>query len=170
MEDYTKQIAIVPTSAKTGEGIPELLMVLTGLAQKFMEQRLNVNIEGFAKGTVLEVKEEKGIGKTMDVIIYDGTLKKNDALVIGTLDEPIATKVKALLEPLPLKDITDKKTKFTHVSSVSAATGIKISAPELYNVVAGMPLRSCQKNEIDAVKEAITKEGDEVVIETDKLG
>lgn len=170
VEDYTKQIAIVPTSAKTGEGIPELLMVLTGLAQKFMEQRLNVNIEGSAKGTVLEVKEEKGIGKTMDVIIYDGTLKKNDALIIGTLDEPIATKVKALLEPLPLKDITDKKTKFTHVSRVSAATGIKISAPELDNVVAGMPLRSCQKNEIEAVKEEIKKEVEEVVIETDKQG
>ncbi|MDP6600520.1 MAG: translation initiation factor IF-2 [Candidatus Woesearchaeota archaeon] len=170
VEDYTKQIAITPTSAKTGEGIPELLMVLTGLAQKFMEQKLNVNIEGHARGTVLEVKEEKGVGKTIDVIIYDGTLKKNDTIVIGTLDEPISTKIKALLEPLPLKDIRDKKTKFTNVSKVSAATGIKISAPELDNVVAGMPLRSCSLNEIGIVKEEIKKEIEEVVIETDKRG
>ena len=170
VEDYTKQIAITPTSAKTGEGIPELLMVLTGLAQKFMEQKLNVNIEGHARGTVLEVKEEKGVGKTIDVIIYDGTLKKNDTIVIGTLDEPISTKVKALLEPLPLKDIRDKKTKFTNVSKVSAATGIKISAPELDNVVAGMPLRSCSLNEIGIVKEELKKEIEEVVIETDKRG
>src|SRR3989338_8842476 len=89
VEDYTKQISIVPASAKTGEGIPELLMVLTGLAQKFMEQNLNINIEGDAKGTVLEIKEEKGLGKTMDVIIYDGTIKQNDTIVIGTLDAPI---------------------------------------------------------------------------------
>jgi translation initiation factor 5B len=170
VEDYTKQIAIVPTSAKTGEGTPELLMVLTGLAQKFMEQRLNVNIEGSAKGTVLEVKEDKGIGKTIDVIIYDGTIKKNDTLVIGTLDKPIDTKVKALLEPLPLKDIRDKKTKFTHVLQVSAATGIKISAPDMENVVAGMPLRSCSQNEIEKIKQEIKEEIEEVIIETSATG
>ena len=170
IEDHTKQIAIIPTSAKTGEGIQELLMVLTGLAQKFMERSLNVNLEGNAKGTVLEVKEDKGIGKTMDVIIYDGTLKKNDVVVIGTLDEPIATKVKALLEPLPLKDISDKKTKFVNASKISAATGIKISAPDIESVVAGMPLRSCMKNEIEKVKQEIKKEVEEVIIETDKEG
>jgi translation initiation factor 5B len=170
IEDYTKQIAIVPTSAKTGEGIPELLMVLTGLAQKFMEQKLNVNVEGSAKGTILEVKEEKGIGKTVDVIIYDGTLKQNDIIVIGTLDEPITTKVKALLEPLPLTDIRDKKTKFNSVKQVSAACGVKISAPELENVVAGMPLRSCSANEAEKVKGEIKKEVKEVIIETDTRG
>ena len=170
IEDYTRQIAIIPTSAQTGEGIPELLMVLTGLAQKYMERSLNIDIEGPAKGTVLEVKEEKGTGKTMDVIIYDGTLRKNDTIVIGTLDEPVSTKVKALLQPLPLKDIRDKKTKFTHVSRVSAATGIKISAPEIDDVVAGMPLRSCPQNEIDQVKEEIKKEVEEVVIETGAQG
>lgn len=170
IEDYTKQIAIVPSSAKTGEGIPELLMVLTGLAQKFMEQKLNVNLEGSAKGTVLEVKEEKGIGKTIDVIIYDGTLRQNDTIVIGTLGEPIVTKVKALLEPLPLKDIMDKKTKFSHVQHVSAAAGIKISAPEMDEVVAGMPLRSCSANEAEKVKVEIKREVEEVVIETDAQG
>src|SRR3989338_1344706 len=61
VEDYTKQIAIVPTSALTGEGIPELLMVLTGLCLKFLEQSLNINIKGNAKGTILEIKEEQGL-------------------------------------------------------------------------------------------------------------
>lgn len=170
IEDYAKQIAIVPTSAATGEGIPELLMVLVGLAQKYMEQNLSINIEGPAKGTVLEVKEEKGTGTTIDVIIYDGTLRKNDIIVIGTLDEPVSTKVKALLEPLPLKDIRDKKTKFTNVLKVSAATGIKISAPDIDDVVAGMPLRSCAQSEIDKTKEEIKKEVQEVIIETEAQG
>jgi len=115
VEDYTKQIAMVPTSATTGEGIPELLMVLTGLAQKYMEQKLNINIKGNAKGTILEVKEDKGIGKTIDVIIYDGTIEQNDTIVVGTVLEPLVTKVKALLEPLPLTDLRNNKTKFTHV-------------------------------------------------------
>ena len=170
VEDYTKQIAIIPASAKTGEGIPELLMVLTGLAQKFMEQKLNVNMEGNAKGTVLEIKEEKGIGKTIDAIIYDGALKQNDTIVIGTLNEPIATKVKALLEPIPLADMKDKKTKFVSVKKVSASSGVKISAPDIENVVAGMPLRSCSQNEVEKVKEEIKKEVEEVIIETDAQG
>ena len=120
VEDHTKQIAIVPTSAATGEGMPELLMVLTGLAQKFMEQNLKIDTKGNAKGTVLEIKEEKGLGKTLDVIVYDGSLNQSDVIVIGTLSEPIVTKVKALLEPSPLADIRDKKTKFT-VSTIFTA-------------------------------------------------
>jgi len=170
IEDYTKQIAIVPTSAKTGEGIPELLMVLTGLAQKFMEKNLVIDVKGNAKGTILEVKEEKGIGITLDVIIHDGTLKQNDTIVIGTLKEPISTKIRSLLEPLPLKDMKDKKTKFIHVKKISAASGVKISAPNIEEVVAGMPLRSCSANEIEKVKEEIKKEVEEVIIETDKQG
>ena len=170
VEDYTKQIAISPTSAKTGEGIPELLMVLTGLAQKFMEQSLKINVEGNARGTVLEVKEDKGIGKTLDVIIYDGTIRQNNTLVVGTLDEPIVTKIKALFEPATLADIRSKKTKFARVKKVSAASGIKILAQDIENVVAGMPLRSCNANEIESVKKEIKKEVQEVLIETDAAG
>ncbi|MBW2976104.1 translation initiation factor IF-2 [Candidatus Woesearchaeota archaeon] len=170
VEDYTKQIAIVHTSAKTGDGIPELLMVLAGLAQKFMEQSLKIKAEGNAKGTVLEIKEEKGIGKTIDAIIYDGTLRQNDTIVVGTLDEPVVTKVKALLEPLPLSDIRGKKTKFNSVKQVSAACGVKIIAPEIEQVVAGMPLRSCEEAEIEKAKEEIKKEVEEVIIETEAQG
>ena len=106
----------------------------------------------------------------MDVIIYDGTLKQNDIIVIGTLTNPIATKVKALLEPIPLKDIRDKKTKFRSVKLVSAATGVKISAPDVEEVVAGMPLRSCNADEVEQVKEEIKKEVEEVIVETDRQG
>ena len=98
-------------SAKTGEGIPELLMVVTGLAQKFLENCLECNVNRGAKGTILEVKEEKGLGKSIDVIIYDGSLKRNDTIVIGTLTDPIVTKVKGLFEPMPLKEMRDKKSK-----------------------------------------------------------
>ena len=82
IDDYTKQIAIIPVSAKTGEGLPEMLMMLTGIAQRFLEQCLQCQVDGPAKGTVLEVKEEKGIGTTMDVIIYDGSLAKGDMFVV----------------------------------------------------------------------------------------
>ncbi|MCX6707042.1 MAG: GTP-binding protein [Candidatus Woesearchaeota archaeon] len=72
VDDFTKQIAIVPCSAKTGEGLQELIMVIAGLAQRFLEKALDFNIDGPAKGSIMEVKEDKGLGKTIDVIIYDG--------------------------------------------------------------------------------------------------
>jgi|TARA_Y100000310_G_scaffold345820_1_gene470463 translation initiation factor 5B len=170
VEDYTKQIAIIPLSAKTSDGLSELLMVMTGLSQRFLEQNLIVNVKGNAKGTVLEVKEEKGLGTSLDVIIYDGSLKQNDTIVIGALVEPIVTKVKALFEPAALAEMRDKKSKFKSVKQVTAATGVKISAPELDNVIAGMPLRSCLPSEVEKVKQEIKKEVSEVVIETDKQG
>ncbi|MCK5282904.1 MAG: translation initiation factor IF-2 [Nanoarchaeota archaeon] len=170
VEDYTKQIAIVPTSAETGEGIPELLMVLSGLAQKYLEQCLKCNVEGNAKGTILEVKEEKGIGKSMDVIIYDGTLKVNNTIVIGGINEPIITKIRALFEPAPLSEMRDKKSKFKSVKEVHAATGVKIASPDIENVVAGMPIIQTEKENIEKAKEEVQSQVEEVIIETDKIG
>lgn len=170
IEDHTKQIAIIPTSAKSGDGIPELLMVLAGLTQKYLEKCLKCDVTGRAKGTILEVKEEKGLGITLDTIIYDGCLRQNDILVIGSLKEPIVTKVKALFEPAPLKEMRDKKSKFKSVKHVSASTGVKISAPGTEDVVAGMPIRSCSKEDVEKVKEEIQKEVEEVLIKTDEQG
>lgn len=170
VDDYTKQIAIIPTSARTGEGIPELLMVMTGLAQKFLESCLKCNIEGDAKGTILEVKEETGLGKTLDAIIYDGHLRVNDAIVIGGLEKPIVTKVRALLEPMPLAEMRDEKTKFKPVKEVTAAIGVKISAPDIENVVAGMPIRSAKTADVEKAKEEVQKEVEEVMLETSKEG
>ena len=33
---------------------------------------------------ILEIKEEKGLGKTMDVILYSGTIKRGDSVALGT--------------------------------------------------------------------------------------
>ncbi len=170
VEDYTKQVAIVPCSAKTGEGIPELLMVLTGLAQRYLEKGLAFDEKGFAHGTVLEVKKEKGLGDTLDVIIYDGSLKKGDIIVIGGLEEPVVTKVKALFQPMPLAEMRDRKAKFVSVQEITAATGVKVSAPGIENVVAGMPLLSSDIKGVEGAKEAVQKEVEEVVIETEKEG
>jgi len=170
VSDHTKEVAIIPVSSKTGEGIPELLMVLTGLAQKYLENCLKCDIDSPAKGTVLEVKEEKGMGVALDVIIYDGTLKKDDIIVIGGIEKPIITKPRALLEPMPLSELRDKKAKFKQVDKVCAAAGIRISAPEIENVVAGMPLMTSSKDSLEKTKQEIQKLVSEVIIETDEQG
>ncbi len=170
VEDYTKQIAIIPVSAITGDGIAELLMVLIGLAQKFLEENLKLHVKGNAKGSVLEVKESTGLGTTLDVIIYDGILKKGDKILIGGLDSPVETRVKALLCPLPLNEMRDKKTKFKKADEVTAATGVKISAPDIDKVIAGMPLQSFTQETKQKVQQEIQKQVQEVVVETNESG
>ena len=169
VEDYTKQIAIVPISAKTGQGIPELLMVLTGLAQKYLEKKLEIEEKGNCKGTIIEVKEEKGLGKTLDAIIYNGALKVNDQLVIGGIGESIVVKVRALLEPDELMEMREKKSKFKNVKAVFAATGVKIVAPGLERAIAGMPIRSASSpEEMELLKIEVQQEVSEIVMESEE--
>ncbi len=169
VSDYTKTAAVVPVSAKTGEGIPELLMLLTGLAQKYLEQNLKIEETGPAKGTIMEVKEQKGLGTVLDVIIYDGSLKVNDQILVGTLDEPILAKIKALFEPEPNVEMREKKAKFKPVKEVTAATGVRIVAPGAETAIAGAPLMSAV-GDIAKAKEELSKEMHEVLIETDQDG
>lgn len=179
IKDFTRTIALVPVSAKTGEGIPGLLSVLVGLAQQYLKTRLHVT-EGPGKGTVLEVKEELGLGITVNAIVYDGILKKGDTIVIGGKEKPITTKVRAVLLPKPLDEIRDPRDKFSSVNSVSAASGIKIAAPDLDGALAGAPLYvvpsedqteefvKMVSEEVENVKIATDVEG--VILKTDALG
>ncbi len=170
VDDYTKQIVMIPCSAKLGVGIPELLMMLIGLAQKYLENNLNLDLSGDAKGTVLEVKEEKGLGITMDVIIYDGSIKIGDTIVIGSMSTPIVTKVKAMFEPAPLAEMRDKKSKFKSVKVAVAATGVKLSAKEIESVIAGMPIMTAKEQSVEEAVNKIQEEVEEVIIETDDEG
>ena len=138
-EDFTSTIALVPTSAKTGEGLAELLMVLVGLTQQYMKKRLQTTV-GPAKGSVLEVKEEPGLGLTLNTIIYEGTLKKDDLIVVGGKDKPVVTRLRAILVPKPLDEIRDPRDRFSSVECVYAAAGVKIVASELDGALAGAPL------------------------------
>ncbi len=166
MRDFTKEIAIVPVSAKTGEGIPELLMILIGLAQQYLGDQLSVEINTPAKGTILEVKGETGLGTTIDVIIYDGVIRKNDSIVVGAKDNPIVTKIKALLRPKPLDEMRDPREKFQSVNTVYAAAGVKIAAPNLEKALAGAPLYVGGPEMVEEVR----KEIENVEIHTDNLG
>jgi len=179
VKDFTKTVAIVPTSAKTGEGITELLMVLVGLTQQYLKKRLQTT-EGSAKGTVLEVKEEPGLGLTLNTIIYDGVLQKDDVIVVGGKEKPIVTRTRAILVPKPLDEIRDPRDRFSSVDSVSAAAGVKIVAPDLEGVLAGAPLYAVPEGEESEkyarlVSEEIEKiriitDVDGVVLKADTLG
>ncbi len=153
ISDFTKSIAILPVSGKHGEGLPDLLLMLVGLAQRFLESELRTE-DGPAEGTILEVKEDKGIGTTADSIIYSGTISVGDPIVLSsTKGDPIFTKVRALLKPKPLDEIRDPNQRFDQVKSVSAASGIRIVAPGLENAMAGGMIRVATGDDEEAVQE-----------------
>lgn len=170
MSDFTRSVAIIPVSARTGEGVAELLTILTGLTQKYLEKTLQIDPQGRGRGTVLEVKEVKGLGLTIDVILYDGLIRKGDVLVIGHPDGAIRTKAKALLKTKPMKEIRVEK-QFLSVDEVVAASGLKISATGLENVIAGVPIIAARdEKEIDDIVKDVQKEIEEVEIKTDEMG
>ncbi len=170
IKDFTKKIAIIPTSAKSGEGISTLLMVLMGLVQQFLTQNLKFS-EGPAKGVVLEVKKEKGYGKTIDLLIYDGIIRKGDNFIVGGLEKPIKSKVRALLVPKPLDEIRDPRQKFDNKDLISAAAGLKILAPNIEDVVAGSPFRIiADPSEEESVYSEIEAEVESIKIKTEKAG
>jgi translation initiation factor 5B len=167
--NFQKTLGVVPVSAVTGEGIADVLMVLLGLAQKFLEANLQYSAKGPGVGTVLEVKEEKGLGATLDVILYDGTLKKGDTIVVGSLGEPIQTKVRALLKPRELSEIR-YESKFLQVNKVTAAAGVKISAPGLEGALAGAPIRVVSEETLEGIVAQVKSEIDQVRIDTGSVG
>ncbi len=169
IKKFGKQIAIVPMSGKTGEGIPELLMLLTGLAQKFLGKKLDIDTEKPANGTILEVKEEIGLGTTIDVIIYEGKIKVGDTIVLGGKRGIVTTRVRSLLKPKPLDEIRDPKFRFDHIKEVHASAGVKISAPNLGDALAGSPLVVAGEN-VEETEEEVEKEIESIKVETEKEG
>ena len=177
--DFTRTVGIVPISAVTGEGVPDLLMILAGLAQRFLKDNLKLTATGPGVGTILEVKEEKGLGVTLDVILYNGEFNSGDTVIVGTAHEPVVTKIRALLKPRPLAEIRSEE-RFLPVKHVAAASGVKISAPKIENALAGSTIRVVSspeevealslelKSELEAVR--IDTENEGVILKSDTLG
>ncbi|MFZ5500614.1 MAG: translation initiation factor IF-2, partial [Candidatus Micrarchaeota archaeon] len=169
--DFTKNIGIVPISAKTKEGLSELLVLIGGLSQKFLGNRLEIDECGRGKGSIIEVKEEKGMGTTIDVILYDGVIRRNDEILFMTAGGIKRSKVRCLLEP----GVDGEK--YRGVEKVVAAAGVKISAPDLEGAIPGSPMEGIVDFEMDCktiekqFKSVIFhKEASGVVLRADSLG
>ncbi len=171
IRDFAKTVGIVPLSAQTGEGIADLLLVLIGLSQKFFEMTLRLHLEKAGVGTILEKKEERGLGTTIDVILYDGKISVGDTIVGGgTEEEPIVTKVKALLKPRALQEIRVEQ-RFERVKTVNAASGVKIVAPNIENALPGAQVRVVGEGDVlENVVKLVKSEIEEMRMETSPEG
>jgi translation initiation factor 5B len=170
VRDFTKELALVPVSAATGVGIPELLAVLVGLAQQFMGRRLERHDTG-ARGIILEINEEVGLGPSANVILLDGIIKHGDAVAVAKREGAVITKIKALLLPKPLDEMRDPRDKFKPVDQVVSAAGLKITSPDLNGVLAGSPLYVLEKKQDeDMIKQMVESEIKSAIINTDSNG
>jgi translation initiation factor 5B len=172
--DFAKAVAVVPVSGKTGDGVRELLLMLIGLAQTYLTKQLTIGLNSPGRGTILEVKETKGLGTTIDAIIYDGTIHVNDTIVVAAR-EPIVTKVKALLRPRPLDEMRDPKKQFKSSRSVYAASGVKIVAPNIETAMPGGPIYVGGPELVAKMKEEIgevefSRDDLGVIVKADTLG
>jgi translation initiation factor 5B len=170
VKDFTKEVALVPVSASSGVGIPELLTVLVGLAQQFMIKKLERH-EGSARGIILEVNEEVGLGPSANVILLDGIIKQGDSVVVAKRNSVILTRIKSLLLPKPLDEMRDPRDKFRHVDVVISAAGLKITSPDLDGVIAGSPLYGlAPTDDKEKVKSLVESEVKSALINTDSNG
>ncbi|OAP59068.1 translation initiation factor aIF-2 [Fonsecaea erecta] len=136
-KDMRRYVSLVPTSAHTGEGIPDLLKLLVSLTQERMTSSLMYLSE--VECTVLEVKVIEGLGTTIDVVLSNGVLREGDRIVLCGTDGPIATNIRALLTPAPLKELR-LKSQYVHNKECKAALGVKIAANDLEKAIAGSRL------------------------------
>jgi translation initiation factor 5B len=170
--DPRRVVNVVPTSAITGEGVPDMIKLLVDLTQTRMVNSLMYI--STLECTVLEVKVVEGLGTTIDVILSNGYLREGDKIVICGLNGPIVTQVRALLTPQPLRELRIKvryiRNMFVHTSSsypsqsayvhhkeVKAANGVKVVAPDLDKAIAGSKLLVCgpDDDEDDLIEEVM---------------
>lgn len=165
VKEFNKEIAIVPISAVTGVGIPELFAVLVGLTQQFLNKRLERK-EDHARGIILEINEEIGLGTSANVILIDGIIHQGDSILVAKRENAIVTKVKALLLPKPLDEMRDPRDKFQSVNEVVSAAGLKIISADLEGVLAGSPLYVVNdKEEEEKLRPLIESEIKNTIIE-----
>ncbi len=170
VKDFAKEVSIVPVSARTGVGIPELLTVLVGLTQQYLKKRLEQEQKP-SRGIILEVNDEVGLGTTANMILIDGRIKKGDSVVVAKRDSVIVTKPKAMLLPKPLDEMRDPRDKFKPVDHVEAAAGIKIASPDLDGVLPGSTVYvTSDESKADEFKKIIESEMKSVFVDTQTNG
>jgi translation initiation factor 5B len=162
VSDFTRNVGIVPVSAKTGVGVPELIALLVGLSQRFLQEELALTTEG-GEATILERSEQKGVGPVGNVIVYRGRLKVGDEIVVTGRTEPFETHVRGIYRPVLLKGGKIKHFRLDPFNEVRAAAGIYLAAPGIEGAMPGGLLRVVHTpEEREAVRTELARESQPV--------
>ncbi len=146
VSDFTRNIGIVPVSAKTGVGVPELIALLVGLSQRFLKHELALTTDG-GEATILERSDQKGVGPVGNVIVYRGRLKVGEEIVATGRTEPFASHIRGIYRPVPLKSGSSKHIRLESLNEVEAAAGVYLAAPGIEEAMPGGLLRVVHSEE-----------------------
>jgi translation initiation factor 5B len=167
-KDFRKYVSLVPTSAISGEGVPDLLVLMIQLLQKMLTTKLQQRNE--LNCTVLEVKVVEGLGTTIDVVLVDGVLHEGDTIVVCGLSGPIVTPIRALLTPQPGKELRVKGT-YVHHKKLRGAVGVKIAANDLDGAIAGSQLFVAREgDDLEKLKDEVMGEVTSMLNQVDHTG
>ena len=163
-KDPRQYVQVIPTSAHTGEGVPDMLFTLVKLSQSMLTQRITYKPE--LQCTVLDVRTVEGLGTTVDVMLINGVLKEGDRVVVCTLGGAVVTHIRSLVTPHPLRELRVKG-DYLHHKQLRGSMGIKICANGLEEAVAGTNVVVIRENEseeeVSRIKRDIMKDFDDVV-------
>ncbi|KAI6235010.1 Eukaryotic translation initiation factor 5B [Aphelenchoides besseyi] len=146
-KDPKEYISVVPTSAYHGDGIGNLMAHIVEQSQTSLAQKLAFCDE--LDCTVMEVRPLPGLGLTIDVILVNGYLRKNDFIILSGTKGPIVTIIRDLLMPAPLREMRVKN-EYNNYKEIRGAQGVKILAKDMEHAVAGLPIYATSN--IDEVK------------------
>lgn len=137
-------VPLVPTSAISGEGVQDVLLLLCQMAQRKLWNQLmwHANLQC----TVLEVKQIDGLGMTVDVLVVNGYLREGDKAVFCTLNGPVVAEIRGLLTPPPSREMRIKS-EYIHHKEVKGALGVKLIGNGLEKVMAGTPVLTIQEGD-----------------------
>ena len=145
--DFTKSVSIVPSSAKHSIGTLEILMTISGLAQRFLTSSITA-VSDKTRANVLEIRREESLGMTLDSILYQGTLRTGMSVVVNTSDGPKETKIKALFT-----NVSSKSTKVMERRVVQSAAGVRIVISDKFDVIPGTTLIELRGDREEIYKE-----------------
>ena len=155
VEAWGGDVVCVPVSAKTGEGIDELLENVL-LVADVLELKANPN--RLAKGSVIEARLDRGRGPVATVLVQNGTLKMGDIIIAGTAVGRIRT-------------MTDDKGRSVNAAGPSVPveiTGLDEvpSAGDVFNAVADEKLaRELVEQRKQEAKEEVFKQYQKVTLD-----
>jgi translation initiation factor 5B len=164
VSDFTRNVGIVPVSAKSTVGVAELVALVVGLSQRFLEKELALE-NPVGEGTVLERTEQRGLGPVASVIVYQGTFRVGDEVVITGTTGPFATRVRGLYRPPPATGRRESAfKKLQNVPEVSAAAGVYLSAPDVEKSLPGGLIKAVRTPaELASVRAELAAESQPVV-------
>ena len=169
-KDFRSWVSLVPTSAHTGEGIPDLILLITQICQKLISSRIKIK-KSILECTILEVKKVQGLGTTIDVIVVNGSLSEGDTIVVCGLNGPIVTTIRALLT---MKKIQDIRVKGEYINNkiVHAAISCKLVASGLDDCIAGSQLLvyNKAKDDLEELKDIVMEDLASIISQVDRSG